>query len=274
MGVITADDTDGVALEFGNAEALTVMAEKTGKYEGFGQTLGLGSRLLCEKYGHPELSMAVKGQEFAGYDSRALQGMGLGFATSNRGACHLKHDTFAQDMDLGFATSNRGACHLKHDTFAQDMEDQTGQGKAKPCKDSQDLVSMVDSSGLCLFVMAAWGIEEFQKQIDAACEGDWTVERLTATGERIWNLERLFNLAAGLSAADDNLPKRLPAPPRARSTSSARCCPSTTWSAAGRPRACPATRPWPGSSSKARTVPGQGAQKPWTTSFSVLARPA
>ena len=192
MGVITEDDTDGVALDFGNAEALTVMAEKTGKYEGFGQTLGLGSKLLCEKYGHPELSMTVKGQEFAGYDSRALQGMGL-----------------------GFATSNRGACHLKHDTFAQDMEDQTGQGKAKPCKDSQDLVSMVDSTGLCLFTMAAWGVEDFQKQIDAACEGDWPVARLLETGERIWNLERLFNLAAGLSAADDTLPKRLleePAP--------------------------------------------------------------
>ncbi|MCH8153933.1 MAG: aldehyde ferredoxin oxidoreductase family protein [Proteobacteria bacterium] len=192
MGAITEDDTDGVALDFGNAEALTVMAEKTGKYEGFGQILGLGSKLLCEKYGHPELSMTVKGQEFAGYDSRALQGMGL-----------------------GFATSNRGACHLKHDTFAQDMEDQTGQGKAKPCKDSQDLVSMVDSTGLCLFTMAAWGVEDFQKQIDAACEGDWPVERLLETGERIWNLERLFNLAAGLSAADDTLPKRLleePAP--------------------------------------------------------------
>ncbi len=192
MGVLTEDETDGVALNFGNAEALTVMAEKTGKYEGFGQVLGLGSRLLCEKYGHPELSMAVKGQEFAGYDSRALQGMGL-----------------------GFATSNRGACHLKHDTFTQDMADQTGKGKAKPCKDSQDLISMVDSTGLCLFTMAAWGVEEFQKQIDAACEGDWTVERLLETGERIWNLERLFNLEAGLSAADDTLPKRLleePAP--------------------------------------------------------------
>ena len=52
--------------------------------------------------------MTVKGQEFAGYDSRALQGMGL-----------------------GYATSNRGACHLKHDVFAEDMEDQTGKGKAE-----------------------------------------------------------------------------------------------------------------------------------------------
>lgn len=192
MGVISDKDTDGVALNFGNAEALTVMAEKTGKFEGFGQILGLGSKRLCEKYGHPELFMGVKGQEFAGYDSRALQGMGL-----------------------GYATSNRGACHLKHDTFAEDMEDQTGKGKAVPCKESQDRTAVVDSTGLCLFTTAAWGVEEFQQQIDAACEGDWSVERLAATGERIWNLERQFNLAAGLSKDDDTLPKRLlevPAP--------------------------------------------------------------
>jgi len=192
MGVITDKDTDGVPLNFGNAEALTIMAEKTGKYEGFGQILGLGSKRMCEKYGHPELSMSVKGQEFAGYDSRALQGMGL-----------------------GYATSNRGACHLKHDTFAEDMEDQTGKGKAKPCKDSQDVTAMVDSTGVCLFTTASWGVEEFQQQIDAACEGDWTVDRLRKVGERTWNLERQFNLAAGLTAKDDTLPKRLlevPAP--------------------------------------------------------------
>jgi aldehyde:ferredoxin oxidoreductase len=192
MGVITEKDTDGIPLRFGNAEALTVMAEKTGKYEGFGQILGLGSKLMCERYGHPELSMSVKGQEFAGYDSRALQGMGL-----------------------GYATSNRGACHLKHDVFAQDMEDQTGKGKAKPVKDSQDKVAMIDSTGLCLFTTAGWGVEHYQKQVDAACEGDWSVERLLESGERTWNLERKFNLAAGFTAKDDTLPPRLlkdPAP--------------------------------------------------------------
>jgi len=192
LGVITEEDTDGIPLNFGSAEALTVMAEKTGKYEGFGQILGLGSKLMCEKYGRPELSMTVKGQEFAGYDSRALQGMGL-----------------------GYATSNRGACHLKHDVFAEDMEDQSGQGKAKPCKESQDKVAAVDSSGLCLFTTAAWGLPEFAAQLDAACEGEWTEARLKEIGERVWNLERQFNLAAGLTAADDTLPPRMlevPAP--------------------------------------------------------------
>ena len=186
MGVITEKDTDGIALNFGNAEALTVMAEKTGKYEGFGQVLGLGSKRMCEKYGHPELFMGVKGQEFAGYDSRALQGMGL-----------------------GYATSNRGACHLKHDMFAEDMEDVSGNGKAQPCKDSQDRVAWIDSTGVCLFTTAAWSNEDFCKQIDAACEGDWTTDRLTETGERTWTLERQFNLSAGITAADDTLPKRL-----------------------------------------------------------------
>ena len=184
MGVITKEETDGVELKFGNAEALTIMAEKTGKYEGFGQILGMGSKRMCEKYGHPELSMTVKGQEFAGYDSRALQGMGLGYATGNRGACHLKHDTFAEDFD-----------------------DQTGTGKAEPCKTSQDRQAAVDSTGVCMFV--DWETDDFATQIDAACDGSWDAARLFETGERIWNLERMFNLSAGFTAADDTLPDRL-----------------------------------------------------------------
>ncbi len=192
MGVLTKEQTDGIELRFGNAEALTVMAEKTGKQEGFGKELGLGSKRLCDKYGHPELFMGVKGQEFAGYDSRALQGMGL-----------------------GYATSNRGACHLKHDTFGPDMEDISGNGKAKPCKESQDRVAMIDSTGLCLFTSGAWENEDYASQLDAACEGDWNVARIIESGERTWNLERMFNIKAGLTAADDSLPERLlktPAP--------------------------------------------------------------
>lgn len=192
LGIIKPEETDGIALTFGNAEALTVMAEKTGKQEGFGRMLGRGAKRLCEHYGRPELAMVVKGQEFAGYDSRALQGMGLGYATSNRGACHLKHDMFNEDMD-----------------------DQTGQGKAIPCKQSQDKIAMVDSTGVCLFTMGAWDTGEFRQQIDVACGSGWSNERLLETGERIWNLERLFNLGAGFTRADDTLPPRLlndPAP--------------------------------------------------------------
>jgi len=192
LGIIRPEETDGIPLTFGNAEALTVMAEKTGLHEGFGKILGMGSKRMCEHYGRPELSMAVKGQEFAGYDSRALQGMGLGYATSNRGACHLRHDVFAEDMD-----------------------DQTGKGKAEPCKTSQDKIAMIDSTGLCLFTAGAWDVPEFQQMVADACGDHWTDEKLVETGERIWNIERIFNLRAGLTAADDTLPPRLletPAP--------------------------------------------------------------
>lgn len=192
LGIITTEHTDGIELNFGNAEALTVMAEKTGLHEGFGKLLGLGALRLCEHFGRPELAMVVKGQEFAGYDSRAQQGMGL-----------------------GYATSNRGACHLKHDVFSEDMQDQSGNGKAQPCKSSQDKIAMIDSAGVCLFTVAAWNTGEFQQLVSAACGNDWTQQRLLDTGERIWNLERLFNLRAGLSRADDTLPPRLletPAP--------------------------------------------------------------
>ena len=223
MGIITLEDTDNVPLNFGNAEALTIMAEKTGKQEGFGKILGLGSKRLCAKYGHPELSMSVKGQEFAGYDSRALPGMGL-----------------------GYATSNRGACHLKHDVFAEDMADQSASGKAAPCKTSQDAIATIDSTGLCLFTSGSWDMADFAEQIDAACEGDWTVERLEKTGERIWNIERQFNLAAGLSRADDTLPPRLLNDPAPSGTAKGRVCELTTmldeyyelrgWDADGKPR--------------------------------------
>ncbi len=201
LGLITKEQTDGIELKFGNAEALTVMAEKTGKHEGFGRELGLGSKRLCEKYGRPELAMVVKGQEFAGYDSRALQGMGLGYATGNRGACHLRHDTF--DVD---------------------MADVSGSGKAKPCKHSQDDIAGIDSVGICLFTTSAWDLDDLAAMLDAACEGEWNAARLHDAGERIWNLERLFNLRAGLTAADDTLPPRLLKDPAPSGTAKGKVC--------------------------------------------------
>jgi len=97
-GAITSEQTDGVELKFGSAEALCWAAEVTAKGEGFGRDIGLGSKRLCEKYGRPEFSMTVKGQEFPAYDPRGIQGMGLAYATSNRGACHLRGYTVASEM--------------------------------------------------------------------------------------------------------------------------------------------------------------------------------
>ncbi len=186
IGAITQENTGGMALEFGSAEALCWAAEVTGTAQGFGQELGLGSKRLCEKYGHPEFSMSVKGQEFAGYDPRAMQGMGLLYATSNRGACHL-----------------RGA------SWNEDYTDVSPKGRAPVVKEAQDNTAMYDSTGLCLFSRGGFGDDMLVAQIDAALPGDWDTERLRIAGERIWNLERQFNLAAGFTVADDTLPARV-----------------------------------------------------------------
>jgi aldehyde:ferredoxin oxidoreductase len=192
-GALTKKQTGGIELNFGSAKAVTELAELTGKSEGFGAEIGLGSKLLCAKYKHPELAMQVKGQEFPAYDARGIQGMGLGYATANRGACHLRGYTVASEI-LG----------IPEKTDPLVTEDKAGLVKA-----FQDATAVVDSAGICIFTTFAWTMDDISPQIDAACEGDWSVDNLLEVGERIWNLERNYNLAAGFTGKDDTLPKRL-----------------------------------------------------------------
>jgi aldehyde:ferredoxin oxidoreductase len=190
---ILSDEQIGIDAPFGSAQALVTLAEMTAKGEGFGRELGQGSKRLCTKYGRPELSMTVKGQEFPAYDSRGIQGMGLAYATANRGACHLRGYTVASEV-LGIP--------VKTDPL-------TTEGKPALVKAFQDATAAFDSSGLCIFTSFAWSLADIAPQIQAACEGDWSLERLELVGERIWNMEKQFNLAAGLTRADDTLPPRL-----------------------------------------------------------------
>lgn len=192
IGAISKEEI-GFEAKFGSAEALVKLVEMTANGEGFGKIIGLGSKRLCTKYGHPELSMSVKGQEFPAYDGRALQGMGLAYATSNRGACHLRGYMVATEvLGIPFKT-----------------EPQSTDEKPELLKAFQDATAVVDSAGICVFTTFAWGLPDIQPQIQAACEGDWSLEKLNLLGERIWNMEREFNLKAGFTAKDDTLPPRL-----------------------------------------------------------------
>jgi aldehyde:ferredoxin oxidoreductase len=193
IGAITKEQTGGIEFNFGSAEALAAAVEWVASGEGFGKDLALGSKRMCEKYGHPELSMTVKGQEFPAYDPRGVQGMGLTYATSNRGACHLRSYTIASEV-LGIP--------VKTDPLETE-------GKAALVKAFQDATAAFDSSGLCLFTSFAWSLDDVAPQLDTACEGGWSTEKLVEVGERIWNLEREYNRLAGFTAADDTLPKRL-----------------------------------------------------------------
>jgi aldehyde:ferredoxin oxidoreductase len=196
LGILKKDDI-GLEASFGSAQALVALAEMTAKGEGFGKEIGMGSARLCKKHGKPELSMGVKSQEFPAYDSRGIQGMGLTYATSNRGACHLRSYTVASEV-LGIP--------VKTDPLVTE-------GKADLVKAFQDATAVFDSSGTCVFTTFAWSLADLQPQVAAACEGEWTMESMALLGERIWNMERLFNNAAGFTAKDDDLPPRLKTEP-------------------------------------------------------------
>jgi len=192
LGVLTKEQI-GIEAPFGSAAALAKLAELTATGEGFGKDMGLGSKRLCEKYGHPELSMSVKGQEFPAYDGRGIQGMGLAYATSNRGACHLRGYTVASEI-LGIP--------VKTDPLVSE-------GKPELVKAFQDVTAAFDSAGICIFTSFAWSLADVAPQVAAACGEEFTVENMTTIGERIWNMERDFNNRAGFTRADDTLPKRL-----------------------------------------------------------------
>ncbi len=192
MGVITSEQL-GIDATFGSAKALAFLAEETVNGRGFGKEIGQGSKRLTAKYGHPELSMSSKGQEFPAYDGRAIQGIGLAYATSNRGGCHLRGYTIASEV-LGIP--------VKTDPLVSE-------GKPELVKAFQDATAAFDSSGLCIFTTFAWGLPDLAPQLQGACGDEFTTEELAHIGERIWNMERDFYNRAGFTNKDDSLPKRL-----------------------------------------------------------------
>jgi len=192
-GVITLKDTGGIPLNFGNAEALVEMVRKTGMREGFGDKLALGSYRLADSYGHPEYSMTAKKQEMPAYDPRAVQGIGLQYATSNRGGCHVRGYTIAMEV-LGNPSK---------------IDNLTTEGKAQVTIAFQDLTAALDSTGACLFATFGMGADELAQMVSTLTGVAYPTEELLRAGARIWNLERLWNLKAGFTSKDDTLPERL-----------------------------------------------------------------
>ena len=188
---VVGDDQVELPLEFGSAEALIRMTEATAYREGFGDELAEGAKIMGEKFNRPEVFMGSKGQEFPAYDPRGFQGMGVAYATCNRGGCHLRAWT------PGPETSGQ-------------MDPHTPEGKGEWVAHEQNRTTAHDNTGLCLFVGGAGGpLETFVPCTAAATGVDYTLEEFVKIGERTWNLEKLFNLKAGLTKADDSLPKRL-----------------------------------------------------------------
>lgn len=192
-GLIKSEELDGPAMEFGSSEAIIEWTRKMGSGEGFGAKLAQGSYRLAESYGAAELSMSVKKLEIPAYDPRGVQGQGLQYATSNRGGCHVRGYLISPEI-LGLPESI--------DRFSLE-------GKAVWVKAFQDLTAVIDSLGLCLFTSFALCGDDYRDLFNAIVGEDWSTEDILTVGERIWNLERTYNLSLGIDPGQDTLPKRL-----------------------------------------------------------------
>jgi aldehyde:ferredoxin oxidoreductase len=179
-------------LNWGDHQKMVKLTNDIALRQGFGDTLAEGPARAAEKFGDAQLANVVKGQAIAAYDPRGLKGMGIGFATSNRGACHLRAYTPSSEM-LG---------------IPEKTDPIEWKGKGELCKLFQDLHAVSDSFDICKFNAFAEGAEEYVDQYAGMTGIDVTVDDLMLAGERIYNLERYYNQLNGFTRADDSLPKR------------------------------------------------------------------
>ncbi|MFN2234701.1 MAG: aldehyde ferredoxin oxidoreductase family protein [Anaerolineales bacterium] len=180
-------------LSFGQAEKLLDLIRDTAHRRALGAEMAEGSYRMAEKHGAPELSMSVKKLEMPAYDPRGMQGQGLVFATGNRGACHETGNMLGPEVL---------ALPRLIDRFAT-------QGKAGIVSVHQNSAAVIDSLLYCKFANMAVAEEFFARTLSAVTGEQFTADDLMMVGERVWTLERLYNLREGFSKEDDTLPKRM-----------------------------------------------------------------
>ncbi|WP_312909104.1 aldehyde ferredoxin oxidoreductase family protein [Natronosalvus caseinilyticus] len=180
-------------LEWGDYETMIDMIDRIGRREDdLADLLAEGPRRVADRKDAQDNSLAVKGQTIAAYDPRCMKGMGIGYATSNRGACHLRGYTPAAEI-LG---------------IPEKVDPYEWEGKGELTAAFQDLHAISDSFDICKFNAFAEGIEEYVSQYNGMTGLDVSEDELMEAGERIYNLERYYNNLAGFDGADDSLPDR------------------------------------------------------------------
>jgi len=194
-GIISTEELEGIDATWGSSEALVNLVRKIGEGEGIGAVLQLGVKELSERYkGSEDFAMHVKGLEMPAYEPRAAQGMGLCYAISERGACHLRAYTAGAEL-LGYGG---GADPRTYD-----------RAKVQLAVDRQDEKAVVDSSVLCFFTLFGMRLKELYQMI-VPCTGFSykDVSELKRLGARVITLARLFNIREGFGRKDDTLPER------------------------------------------------------------------
>ncbi|WP_322488414.1 aldehyde ferredoxin oxidoreductase family protein [Chloroflexus sp.] len=198
-------------LAWSDTMAMVEMVRKIAMREGIGNVMADGAEATARYFGHSELAMTVKGQGVPAYDPRGLKGMGIAYATSNRGACHLRAYTPAAELGVMPFGS------LKVDPLAW-------KGKGELVKIFQDVHAFSDSLDLCKFSAFAESAEEYAAQYAAMVGVECTPEDVLKIGERIYNLERYYNNLAGFREGSDYLPARFTQEPSTMPGSEGHVC--------------------------------------------------
>jgi len=183
-------------LDWGDGAKMVEAARMIAYREGFGDVLANGANAVAAHFGHPELAMTVKGQGVPAYDPRGIKGMGLGYATSNRGACHLRGYTPAAEV-VGNV--------LGPTTVTDPLE---WKGKGELVIIFQNVHTVTDCLDLCKFATFAESMDAFAAQYSAMVGVEATAADLLKVGERVYNLERHYNNLNGFREGSDYLPKR------------------------------------------------------------------
>ncbi len=191
-GNIPDKDVGPTKPRFGNQSFVLEATSNLAYRKDFGNILAEGSLRLAKKYGDESVSMSVKGQELAAYDPRGTYGIGLEYATSNIGGSHMRAYTISNEI-LGVQPVSKPT---------------EKEGKAALVKYVQDFTEVMDSSGLCQFPSFALNLDDYLSLINDVTGFDYTKEDIMLAAERNWNLERLFNLKAGIKPEEDKLPDR------------------------------------------------------------------
>jgi len=199
--LITADDLDGIAPRWGDAEAMLELLTKLVSGDGIGKKLENGTQELAHWFGDEinDYILAAKGLDFALHDPRAFMSLGLSYATSNRGACHL--EGMVHSIEWGTPLKDYG--YEGVDRFSFD-------GKGKMTAISQNYMACMNALGLCKFIfLGRVGPSIANKWTRLVMGWDMSLEEFMQVGERLYNLKRLFNVKLGVTRKSDNLPKRI-----------------------------------------------------------------
>lgn len=199
-------------LKFGDYMAMVATVDLIAKREGIGDVLAEGTMRAAKKWGHPEIAMTCKDQAIPAYDPRGLKGMGIVYATSNRGACHLRGYTPAAEVVgnvLGPATVS--------DPLAW-------KGKGELAAIFQNVHAVTDCLDVCKFATFAESMDTFAAQYTAYTGIEMTGGDLVKAGERVYNLERYYNNLAGFREGSDTLPERFLKEPSQQKGSKGHIC--------------------------------------------------